>query len=70
MNPNDRHDPKQTGGPEETSGERLARATEYSVAVFLTAAAVAMHIRYFLDAGGLWRDEVTSVNLANINPLS
>lgn len=49
---------------EKPSGERFARAMEYSVAVFLTAAAIVMHVHYFLDAGGLWRDEITSVNLA------
>ena len=70
MNPNDRDDPKQTGGPEKPSGERFARGVEYSVAFFLTATAVAMHVRYFLNAGGLWRDEISSVNLANSNSLS
>src|ERR1700689_2260416 len=55
---------------EQTSGERFARVIEYSVAAFLTAAAVAMHVRYFLEAGGLWRDEGTSVNPANVNPIS
>jgi len=70
MNPNDRDDPKQTGGPEKPSGERFARGVEYSVALFLTATALAMHTRYFLDAGGLWRDEISSVNLANSDSLS
>jgi hypothetical protein len=68
MNPNDRHDPKRTGGEEKPSGGRFARAVEYSVAFFLTTTALAMHLRYFLDAGGLWRDEISSVNLANTNP--
>jgi hypothetical protein len=61
MNPIDREEP---------SNERFARTMEYSVAVLLTIAAIALHVRYFLDAGGLWRDEVTSVNIANTNPLS
>jgi len=29
-----------------------------------------LHIRYFLFAGGLWRDEITSLNIANIKSLS
>ena len=70
MNANDRHDPKRTGGTEKPSGERFARGVEYSVAFFLTATAAAMHIRYFLDAGGLWRDEISSVRLANSKSLT
>jgi hypothetical protein len=70
MNPDDHLDPKRTGGGENPSGARFAHAVEYSVAFFLAATALTMHIRYFLDAGGLWRDEISSVNLANSNPLS
>jgi hypothetical protein len=38
---------------------------EWVIALLLTAAALVYHIRYFLCAGGLWRDEITSVGLAN-----
>jgi hypothetical protein len=37
---------------------------ECVIALLLTAAALVFHIRYFLNAGGLWRDEITSVGLA------
>jgi hypothetical protein len=43
---------------------------EWVIAILLTAAAVVFHIRYFLNAGGLWRDEITSVNLASGHSLS
>ncbi len=38
---------------------------EWLVAILLTLAAVALHLRLFREVGGLWRDEVNSVNLAS-----
>lgn len=38
---------------------------ELCLAVGLTAAWIVLHIRFFLHAGALWRDEVNSVNLCN-----
>ncbi len=43
---------------------------EWAIAILLTAGAIVFHIRYFLNAGGLWRDEITSVNLASAHSLS
>jgi hypothetical protein len=43
---------------------------EWVVAILLTVAAVVFHIRYFFSAGALWRDEITSVNLASAHSLS
>jgi hypothetical protein len=69
MNPEVRDQPTPGDRPPNPA-ERFAIGLEYVVAAGLTLAVIAIHIRYFLNAGGLWRDEVTSVNLANTNPLS
>src|SRR5688572_24555919 len=37
---------------------------ELGTAVAMTAAACYLHIRFLLHAGGLWRDEVVSFNVA------
>jgi hypothetical protein len=42
---------------------------EWGIAILLTIAAIVFHIRYFLSAGALWRDEITSVNLASAHSL-
>jgi hypothetical protein len=40
------------------------RRPEWIVAVLLTAAAVALHLHFWLHIGGLWRDEVNQVNIS------
>jgi hypothetical protein len=50
---------------EKTCGAGFVVRFEWGIALLLTAAALVYHIRYFLFAGGLWRDEITSVGLAN-----
>src|SRR5579862_817550 len=44
--------------------DRLCQRLEGSVAISLTLGAIILHVRYFMEAGPLWRDEVHSVNLA------
>lgn len=43
----------------------FVRSFEWCLAAALTLAWVVYHIRFFLHAGGLWRDEVNSVDLCN-----
>jgi hypothetical protein len=40
-----------------------------AVAILATAAAIHLHMRSFTKAGGLWRDEVTSANVATLPTL-
>jgi hypothetical protein len=54
-----------TGQSLKEEPRRFALRFEWTIALLLTAAALVLHIRYFLHAGALWRDEITSVNLAN-----
>ena len=42
----------------------FSRRFEIVTALVLTAAAAALHLRYFLSAGALWRDEVNSIQIA------
>jgi hypothetical protein len=42
---------------------RIVRIIELSFAAILSLTWIVYHIRFFLHAGGLWRDEVNSVNL-------
>src|SRR5438105_6725010 len=44
---------------------RWVRRCETVAAVVITLTAVYLHIRYFTHAGALWRDEVSSLRLAN-----
>ena len=37
---------------------------EWLAAVLVTAAIFCLHVHFWLHAGGLWRDEVSLVNLA------
>ncbi|MGA2441620.1 MAG: hypothetical protein ABSH08_11715 [Tepidisphaeraceae bacterium] len=45
-------------------GAKFARRFEFGTALLLTAAAAALHLRYFLSAAALWRDEVNSIQIA------
>jgi len=49
---------------------RFAAVFEWCLAGALTLSWIALHLRFFLHAGGLWRDEVTSVGLANSPTIS
>jgi hypothetical protein len=49
---------------------RFARMFEWCVAGLLTVSWVVFHVRFFLHAGGLWRDEVNSVDLCNSTRIS
>jgi hypothetical protein len=60
-------DPPERSMPSES---QPVRVVEYIAAGLVTIAAVIMHLRYFLLTGGLWRDEVTSLNLSNSPSLS
>jgi hypothetical protein len=40
------------------------RQSEWIAAVLVTAAAVALHLHFWLHIGGLWRDEVNQVNVS------
>ena len=48
-----------------TGSGPAARWVVRGAGLVLTAAAVAVHVRFWVEAGGLWRDEVNSVVLAN-----
>ena len=43
---------------------RPSRSLERGVALSLTALAVVLHVEFARHAGGLWRDEVNTVELA------
>ena len=43
---------------------------EWAAALLLTAVIVALHFYFWLHVGGLWRDEVNSVNLAGSHSLA
>ncbi len=49
---------------------RFAAVFEWCLAGALTLAWIVFHLRFFLHAGGLWRDEITSVNLCNSPTIS
>lgn len=51
-------------------GGKSVWSVELCAALLVTAAAVVLHIRFFLNAGALWRDEITSVNFAAGEPFS
>jgi hypothetical protein len=53
-----------------TSLIKFTHIFEYSLACALTISWVAFHIRFFLHAGALWRDEINSVNLATSPTIS
>lgn len=40
------------------------RLPEWGIAVLITAAALWLHVHFWLEMGGLWRDEVNLVNLS------
>src|SRR5258708_3692292 len=42
---------------------------EWAVALLISLAAVGMHIAFLTHAGGLWRDEVNTINLASRHSL-
>jgi hypothetical protein len=44
---------------------RFAAVFQWSLAGLLTVSWIVLHLRFFLHAGALWRDEVNSVNLCN-----
>jgi hypothetical protein len=48
----------------ELAGVPRQNFSEWSLAVILTVAVVALHFYFLNHVGGLWRDEVTSVNIA------
>ena len=48
-----------------TGSGPAARWVVRGAGLVLTAVAVAVHVRFWVEAGGLWRDEVNSVVLAN-----
>ena len=52
-------------GPTRTAGRGRYGRAEVWVALGLTAVVVALHVRYFAGAGPLWRDEITTVEVAN-----
>jgi hypothetical protein len=48
----------------------VGRRAEAAAAIFGTALAVALHLTFFVHAGGLWRDELNSVQLATLGSLA
>lgn len=60
---------QQSDGDMTQRGETRAaviRRAEWGVAIAATAILVGLHLTFLLSAGGLWRDEVNCVNLANL----
>jgi hypothetical protein len=55
-----------TAAAEKTSSARL----EWIAAVVVTVAVLWLHVRFWQNAGGLWRDEVNAVNLAGTHSLA
>ena len=51
-------------GPTRTAGRGRYGRAEVWVALGLTAVVVALHLRYFAGAGPLWRDEISTVEVA------
>src|SRR5579884_992059 len=49
--------------------QSLLRKIEWGVAILLTAFCVALHFRFMLHAGALWRDEAAAVNVAEMPSL-
>lgn len=46
--------------------ERMLRKIEWGVAILLTGLAVCLHVVFMRHAGALWRDEVSTLNLATM----
>lgn len=51
------------------TGAAVIRRAEWGVAIAATTILLGLHLAFLLSAGGLWRDEVNSVNLANLPSL-
>ena len=49
--------------------ESLSRRLEWAVAVVATLLSITLHILFTTHAGGLWRDEVNTVNVSNLPSL-
>jgi hypothetical protein len=49
-----------------SSRERTASPAEIGVGLMLTGLLVYLHVTFYLHAGGLWRDEVNSVEIAKL----
>jgi hypothetical protein len=47
----------------------FSRRPDWVAAAALTLATIALHMTFFIQAGGLWRDEVNLVNLAGSSSL-
>lgn len=74
--------PALTGSVEQPARPRVARpsafaqllawnpALEWLAASLLTVAAIVLHVVVFRSAGGLWRDEINSTNLAAMQTLA
>jgi hypothetical protein len=57
------------GDPSRSRGDwpgRVLVTAEWAVAIFLSAAAVHLHVSFMRNAGGLWRDEAGFVHLATL----
>ena len=52
------------------SSERILKRCEFGAAILLTLALVTLHIVFFVHAGALWRDEISSLTLATEPTLS
>src|SRR5206468_12593661 len=48
----------------------LLRYSDWIAAAVVTLCAVYLHALFFLNAGGLWRDEIELVNLSLLSSLS
>ncbi len=51
--------------PRSTRATGRAARVELTAAAVVTAFVVVLHVRYFVDAGPLWRDEISTVELAS-----
>src|SRR5262245_26428257 len=62
--------PRDTKAVAASGKDALLTQLEVAAALALTAFAAVLHFTFFSHAGALWRDEISSVNLATLDSVA